>query len=53
MKDLTNRRADEVARKASSRNKLSIVGDWLAPTIVWFLVITMGVAIVGFLLSNR
>lgn len=53
MKDLTYRRNDEVARKASSKNKLALVGDWLAPTIVWFLVIMMILAIVGFVLGNR
>ena len=53
MKDVTHRRDDEVAPKASSTNKLSLVGDWLAPTLVWLLVITMGLAIVGFLLGNR
>ncbi len=35
------------------KNRLSVAGDWLAPILVWFLVISMGVAIVGFLLSER
>ena len=37
----------------ASENRLSVVGDWLAPIIVWVLVISMGLAIVGFLLGER
>lgn len=40
-------------RKSSSRDRLSIAGDWLAPMIVWFLVLGMTVAVVGFLLGER
>lgn len=39
--------------KAPSKNRLSIAGDWLAPAIVWFLVIMMGMAVVSFLLGER
>ena len=39
--------------KATARNKVSVAGDWLAPVIVWFLVISMGLAIVGFLIGER
>jgi len=35
------------------KSRLSVAGDWLAPILVWFLVISMGSAIVGFLLSER
>ncbi|MFZ3262696.1 MAG: hypothetical protein WA172_01725 [Terriglobales bacterium] len=35
------------------KNRLSVAGDWLAPALVWFLVISMGLAIVGFLLGER
>jgi len=37
----------------SPKHRLSVAGDWLAPIIVWILVITMGMAIVGFLLGQR
>lgn len=40
-------------RKSSSKDRLSVAGDWLAPMIVWFLVIGMTVAMVGFLLGER
>ena len=40
-------------RKAPPKDRLSIAGDWLAPAIVWFLVIAMSMAIVGFLLGER
>ena len=40
-------------RKRPSKDRLSIAGDWLAPMIVWFLIIGMGVAIVGFVLGER
>lgn len=39
--------------RASTKDRLSIAGDWLAPIIVCFLVITMSLAIVGFLLGER
>jgi hypothetical protein len=39
--------------KDTQKNKLSVAGDWLAPILVWFLVISMGLAIVGFLLGER
>jgi len=39
--------------KAASKNRLSVAGDWLAPAIVWFLVIMMGMAVVSFLLGER
>jgi hypothetical protein len=39
--------------RASTKDRLSILGDWLAPIIVCFLVITMSLAIVGFLLGER
>jgi hypothetical protein len=39
--------------KAATKNRLSMAGDWLAPIIVWILVILMGLAIVGFLLGER
>lgn len=35
------------------QGKLAAAGDWLVPVIVWFLVIMMGVAIVGFLLGDK
>lgn len=35
------------------KNRLSVAGDWLAPALVWFLVISMGLAIVGFLLGQK
>lgn len=38
---------------ASAKTRSATIGDWLAPLIVWFLVITMGMAIVGFLLGER
>ena len=38
---------------ASAKTRSSAIGDWLAPLIVWFLVIGMGMAIVGFLLGER
>jgi len=53
LKDPLYQRKNEVAQKASSQNKLSLAGDWLAPALVWFLVITMGLAIAGFLIGNR
>ena len=37
----------------STRTRSAAIGDWLAPLIVWFLVIAMGMAIVGFLLGER
>jgi len=40
-------------RKSPSKDRLSVAGDWLAPLIVWFLVIGMTVAMVGFLLGER
>jgi hypothetical protein len=39
--------------KDAPKNRLSVAGDWLAPVLVWFLVISMGLAIVGFLLGER
>ena len=45
--------ADQVARKASVHKRLSIVGDWLAPIAVWFLVIAMTLAIASVLLGHR
>lgn len=44
--------AGDVAQKAP-KDRLSSAGDWLVPIIVWFLVLTMGVAIVGFLLGEK
>lgn len=38
---------------ASAKTRSSAIGDWLAPLIVWFLVIAMAMAIVGFLLGER
>lgn len=40
-------------QKAALKRKSSLAGDWLAPLIVWFLVILMGLAIAGFLLGER
>ena len=37
----------------STKTRSAAIGDWLAPLIVWFLVIAMGMAIVGFLLGER
>ncbi len=37
----------------SARPKLSVAGDWLAPALIWFLVISMGLAIAGFLLGEK
>jgi len=39
--------------RAATKDRLSVLGDWLAPIIVCFLVITMSLAIVGFLLGER
>lgn len=39
--------------KHVSTSRFSAAGDWLAPIIVWALVILMGLAIVGFLLGER
>lgn len=38
---------------SSSKKRWSVAGDWLAPAIVWILVIMMGIAIVSFLLGQR
>jgi hypothetical protein len=46
-------RAGGVAGKAPNQSKLAAAGDWLVPVIVWFLVIMMGVAVVGFLLGDK
>jgi len=35
------------------KDRWSMASDWVAPVIVWFLVITMSLAIVGFLLGER
>jgi hypothetical protein len=40
-------------QKSALKRKSSVAGDWLAPVIVWFLVILMGLAIAGFLLGER
>jgi hypothetical protein len=37
----------------SVKTHASTIGDWLAPLIVWVLVIAMGMAVVGFLLGQR
>jgi len=47
------RGAGGVAGKASNKGKFAAFGDWLVPVIVWFLVITMALAIVGFLLGDK
>jgi len=41
------------AGPVSPRRRLAVAGDWLVPAIVWILVILMGAAVVGFLLSNQ
>ena len=33
-------------------NSLSFAGDWLAPIIVWLVVMALGLAIAGFLLGE-
>ncbi len=37
----------------SMKSRFSMAGDWLAPVIVWFLVIGMGLAIASLLLGER
>jgi hypothetical protein len=37
----------------SGKSRFSMAGDWLAPVIVWFLVIGMGLAIASLLLGER
>jgi len=39
--------------RPSTKGRSSAVGDWLAPLIVWFLMITISLAIAGFLLGER
>ena len=39
--------------RVPSKTHSSMAGDWLAPLIVWFLVITVSLAIAGFLLGER
>jgi hypothetical protein len=46
-------RAGRMAEKPPDKGRLAVVADWLVPVIVWFLVIMMGLAIVGFLLGDR
>lgn len=46
-------RHSAVSGKSSRKDRLSVTGDWLAPVIVWFLIITMGLAVVAFLLGER
>jgi len=53
MKDLTYQRAAEVPRNVSARNRLSIVGDWVATIIAWWAVITIGLAIAGIVLGEK
>jgi hypothetical protein len=36
-----------------ARTKFSVAGDWLAPALIWLLVISMGLAIAGFLLGEK
>jgi hypothetical protein len=37
----------------STKSRFPITGDWLAPIIVWFLVIGMGLAVASLLLGER
>ena len=46
-------RKPSINGRAPTKDRLSIAGDWLAPIFVWLLVITMSLAIVGFLLGER
>ncbi len=39
--------------RSSTKSRPSISADWIAPVIVWFLLIMMAFAIVGFLLGER
>jgi hypothetical protein len=43
----------EAAEKTHAKDKLSVIGDWLAPSIVWVVVIALGLAVAGFLLSEE
>lgn len=59
-RDILNRRSSsqmeqQVARtqKLQARDWLSFAGDWLAPIIVWFVVITISLAIAGVLLGEE
>jgi hypothetical protein len=53
MKDLSYQRFGEVTRKVSTKNKLSIVGDWVATIIAWWAVVTISLAIVGVVLGDK
>lgn len=48
-----NQRSGQVTPRGIRRSRLSVAGDWLVPVIVWFLVIMMTMAIIGFLLGDR
>lgn len=41
------------AAKKTQPDKLSAIGDWLAPIIAWTAVIALGLAVAGFLLAEE
>lgn len=47
---LPSSQSSQVVNKASAKEP-SLAAEWIAPIIVWFAVISMGLAVVWFLLS--
>lgn len=43
----------EAAEKTYAANKLSVIGEWVAPIIVWLVVIGLGLAVAGFMLGEE
>lgn len=43
----------QAAEKTRAIDKLSVIGEWLAPIIAWAVVIVLCLAITGFLLGEE
>jgi len=49
----SQRQVAEAAEKTHAIDKLSLIGEWVAPIVVWVVVIALGLAIAGFLLGEK
>jgi len=43
----------QAAKTAEKTDKLSLISEWVAPIVVWVVVIALSLAVAGFLLGER